>query len=55
MKNWNAPEVKELNIAETENGTFPSDYETTLLFHVIASTPDSTDKENPKDPENQLS
>ena len=50
MKNWNAPEVKELNIAETENGRFATDYETDLLFHVKASTP--TDEEKP---ENQLS
>lgn len=45
MKNWNAPEVKELNIAETENGFFDSDVETILVLNDSKkpSTPDSVD------------
>lgn len=33
MKEWNTPEVKELNIAETANGFFNSDVETFLVFN----------------------
>lgn len=52
MKNWNAPEVKELNIAETENGFFNSDVETILVFNDSQKSLTPPDEEKP---ENKLS
>ncbi|MDD5901301.1 MAG: hypothetical protein PUC73_10475 [Lachnospiraceae bacterium] len=52
MKNWNAPEVKELNIAETENGFFDSDVETLVMFNDSKKPSTPTDEEKT---ENQFS
>lgn len=50
MKNWNAPEVKELNIAETENGIFNSDVETCIILNDSNKKPATpTDEEKPVD------
>ena len=52
MKNWNAPEVKELNIAKTENGVINGYYETSVVFNDSKKSSTPTDEEKP---ENQLS
>ncbi len=33
MKKWNAPEIAELNITETANGLFDSNYETVIILN----------------------
>lgn len=56
MKEWNAPSIEELNVAETANGILNSDFETFIFFNDSfnkSNTPDSKDEE--KDSVNQLS
>lgn len=33
MKKWNAPEIAELNITETANGLFDSNYESVIILN----------------------
>ena len=51
MKNWNAPEVKELNIAETENGFFNSDVETVIILNDSNKKPATPDQDDSVDTE----
>lgn len=47
MKKWNEPELKELNINQTENGFFDSNFESFILFN--------DDKKSCTQPEEQTS
>ena len=53
MKEWNAPSMEELNVTETANGFFDSDFETLILLNDSkkSTTPDNNDEK----PENQMS
>lgn len=46
MKKWNTPSVEELNINETANGFFNTDYESFILINDSlkkSETPDDKD------------
>ena len=47
MKTWNTPEVTELNINETANGLFDSEYETFVILNDSKkpTTPDEKPEE----------
>lgn len=50
MKTWNTPEVKELNINETANGIFNSEFESLIIFNDKKSdTPDTDNTDDPID------
>lgn len=53
MKEWNTPSVEELNVTETANGIFNTEYETFIIAND--SKKPTTPEVKPGDPENGLS
>ena len=57
MKEWNTPSVEELNVAETANGFFNTEFEAFLVANDSKkpTTPEDKPVDKPVDTENQLS
>lgn len=55
MKNWNAPEVKELNINETANGIFDCEWEFWPIVNDDNKKPEQKPVTPEDKPENKLS